>query len=106
MKRQTTTKRALAIRKTTAARKRQKGFAMEWIIIVLLIAAALVPLMLYLSNVAQRNGWTIGKLFSSNSLDEANTATNEHTGTYKPANEVDRGKAEKSGQDLTNFGGQ
>lgn len=53
MKKQTTIQRALTLRKISSARRKQRGFAMEWIIIVLLIAVALVPLILWLSHIMQ-----------------------------------------------------
>jgi len=53
MKRKTTNQRALAIRKAHSARKRQRGFAMEWIIIVLLVAAALFGLLIVFSGSLQ-----------------------------------------------------
>ena len=37
---------------------------MEWIIIVLLITAALVPLIMWLSHIAQEKGWTIGRILN------------------------------------------
>lgn len=61
MKRKNTNQRALAIRKTHSARKRQRGFAMEWIIIVLLVAAALFGLLIVFSESLQNMlGFIIG----------------------------------------------
>ena len=51
MKHQNTTQRALALRKNISARKRQRGFAMEWIIIVLLVGAAVIGGVLVISKV-------------------------------------------------------
>ncbi|MBO4489911.1 MAG: hypothetical protein J5944_00960, partial [Lentisphaeria bacterium] len=79
MKPQTTTQRALAIRKTTAARKRQKGFAMEWIIIVLLVAAALVPVVMMISNMLRSKGNTIVEAGTSTNVAEAQAAVSNDT---------------------------
>ena len=50
MKKQTSIQRALSLRKSLSARKKQRGSAIEWIIIVLLILAALVPLIMWCSH--------------------------------------------------------
>lgn len=77
MKRQTTTQRALAIRKTTAARKHQKGFAMEWIIIVLLVAAALVPIVIWFAHVLQGDLEKAGGAAGGGSIENVQKAVDD-----------------------------
>ena len=55
MKKQTSIQRALSLRKNLSARKKQRGSAIEWIILVILIIAALVPLIMWISHVLQEN---------------------------------------------------
>ena len=53
MNKQTSIQRALSLRKNLSARKKQRGSAIEWIILVILIIAALVPLIMWISHVLQ-----------------------------------------------------
>ena len=54
MNKQTSIQRALSLRKNLSARKKQRGSAIEWIILVILIIAALVPLIMWLNHVLQK----------------------------------------------------
>ena len=101
MKRQTTTQRALAIRKTTAARKHQKGFAMEWIIIVLLVAAALVPLVIYFSHVMQKDITTAADMGRATSTGEAKDVATKHSGQDQQDLEADKGTATEATENIT-----
>ena len=51
---------------------------MEWIIIVLLIAAALVPLIMWLSHSLQEKGVTAGETLNAKNQDEISTTAQQH----------------------------
>lgn len=53
---------------------------MEWIIIVLLIAAALVPLVIYLSHTMQEKARTAGDVVNAGSQEELDQVAIDHQG--------------------------
>ncbi len=51
MNKQTSIQRALSLRKNLSARKKQSGSAIEWIILLILIIAALVLLIMWMNHI-------------------------------------------------------
>ena len=103
MKHQTTTRRALALRKTTATRKRQRGFAMEWIVIVLLVIAALVPVVMFLTRWLTGAGTTIGNTVTANKQSDVAAAADQYAGMNQAVRD-DMDTAGKTAGKMTGFG--
>ena len=111
MKKQTTIQRALTLRKVSSARRKQRGFAMEWIIIVLLIAAALVPLVIYLSHTMQEKARTAGDAANASSQEELDKLSTDHQarntelqGEGAKAQTTSEGLSAKGGASFDNSG--
>jgi len=78
MKHQNTTQRALALRKNISARKRQRGFAMEWIIIVLLVGAAIVGTVMVIGAHLQNKGKAISGALEADNPEQASSAATDY----------------------------
>lgn len=86
-------------------RKGQRGFAMEWIIIVLLVAAAVVGLVMVFSGSLRNMLGTATDVMTAKDVDNIKTIAKEQYGSQQNKLRGENGKAQEAGDRLGgNFG--